>query len=411
MNNKDLAKVLGYIEHLPDETERGEARAIILQSAVDSAELKKFKLNIKGKVVNKESDGKKYLKYTQQEIKKMPDYLQKLFVVDNKIITYRVINGTYYQARYRRDGYNVTACSKDFGLMKSLFIQKFMEATEQMKKKAFPKLEEYIVDWMRVKKQTVKETTYRSYELLVNKHVLPVFGKLHLNEITRKSIQDYLFDLTEEGKNRTAQKLKQLLSNMFDMITEDFELKNPMNKIVLSPYVVKKGTALSVEEEAEVIKYCKKNSHYFGNSAILLLMYTGMRHGELASIEVFNDYLTCVSEKIRKGYADVIRKIPFSPMLKKIIHMIDFDKAKATTNESARDALKRIFPERHLHEFRYTFITRAKECGMNPEVVMLLTGHESDKDVKTSRVDRGYTTYSEEYIRKEISKYEYDLEI
>jgi len=110
-------------------------------------------------------------------------------------------------------------------------------------------------------------------------------------------------------------------------------------------------------------------------------------------------------------YADVIRKIPFSPMLKKIIHMIDFDKAKATTNESARDALKRIFPERHLHEFRYTFITRAKECGMNPEVVMLLTGHESDKDVKTSRVDRGYTTYSEEYIRKEISKYEYDLEI
>ena len=61
-----------------------------------------------------------------------------------------------------------------------------------MKKKAFPKLEEYIVDWMRVKKQTVKETTYKSYELLVNKNVLPVFGKLHLNEITRKAIQDYL---------------------------------------------------------------------------------------------------------------------------------------------------------------------------------------------------------------------------
>ena len=68
-----------------------------------------------------------------------------------------------------------------------------------------------------------------------------------------------------------------------------------------------------------------------------------------------------------------------------------------------------MFPERHVHEFRYTFITRAKECGVNPEVVMLWAGHESDSDVKTSKVDRGYTTYSEEYLLDEVHKIEYDL--
>ena len=53
-------------------------------------------------------------------------------------------------------------------------------------------------------------------------------------------------------------------------------------------------------------------------------------------------------------------------------------------------------------------ILRAKECGVNPEVVMLWVGHESDNDVKTSRVDRGYTTYSDDYLLSEINKIHYE---
>ena len=77
--------------------------------------------------------------------------------------------------------------------------------------------------------------------------------------------------------------------------------------------------------------------------------------------------------------------------------------------DSVRDLLRRIFPDRHVHEFRYTFITRAKECGVNPEVVMIWSGHEFDNDVKTSRVDRGYTTYLDEYLFRETSKVRYEL--
>lgn len=36
-------------------------------------------------------------------------------------------------------------------------------------------------------------------------------------------------------------------------------------------------------------------------------------------------------------------------------------------------------------------------------------GHELDADVKTSRVDRGYITYSQEYILQEINKIKYNL--
>ena len=40
---------------------------------------------------------------------------------------------------------------------------------------------------------------------------------------------------------------------------------------------------------------------------------------------------------------------------------------------------------------------------------MKWVGHEYDQDVKTSRVDRGYTDYSEEYAMQEINKIDYEL--
>lgn len=200
------------------------------------------------------------------------------------------------------------------------------------------------------------------------------------------------------------------MTAVFNVAVEDYpNLRTPMTKIVLTHYEAKKGTALSKDEEKQLIEYCKANPTYQGNAAMLLLMYTGMRVGELETMYREGDYVYCESEKIRRGRKQVIRKIPISPMLRRVLSIIDFDLVKRTNRSTIRDALKRVFPERHIHEFRYTFITRAKECGVNPEVVMLWVGHESDSDVKTSKVDRGYTTYSEEYLLSEINKISYDL--
>ena len=88
----------------------------------------------------------------------------------------------------------------------------------------------------------------------------------------------------------------------------------------------------------------------------------------------------------------------------------DFDKARETNPRTVATTLKRLFPNHHPHELRYTYITRCKECGVNPELVMLWDGHSQDSDVKTSRVDRGYTDYSEEYILSEAEKVNYLLE-
>lgn len=171
-----------------------------------------------------------------------------------------------------------------------------------------------------------------------------------------------MFSLTDEGKNRTAQKLKVLMTAIFDVICEDCGLRSPMSKIVLPHYEVKKGNAFTKAEEKRIVDFCRHNPQYAGNSALLILLYTGMRVGELKSMNFDGTWFTCVSEKTRRGHADILRRIPVSPMMARVLPLIDMKQAKSVSKYSVRDALKRIFPERHVHELRYTFITRVKEC-------------------------------------------------
>ena len=73
--------------------------------------------------------------------------------------------------------------------------------------------------------------------------------KQEINDLL-KDLQDYLFTLTDAGKNRSAHKLKQMLSAMFDVICEDSpSIPNPTKKLVLTHYEVKKGMAFTKEEE------------------------------------------------------------------------------------------------------------------------------------------------------------------
>ena len=155
--------------------------------------------------------------------------------------------------------------------------------------------------------------------------------------------------------------------------------------------------------------YCIANPDGATTSALLVLLYFGLRQSELASLRVIDgNYLECETSKERLGRKVSLRRIPFTPVFKRVLSYVDFEKAKNTVTSSIGTMLRRLFPNHHPHELRYTFITRCKECGVNPEVVMLWDGHTQDKDVRTSKVDRGYTDYSEEYLLKEAKKVNYE---
>ena len=260
---------------------------------------------------------------------------------------------------------------------------------------------DYGRDWLKIKEQTTKPSTYKEYERSFRIDLEPMFGNRVLAEITRNELQNYLFGIVGENKHRKADKLALMLNCIFDMAAEDFSIPSPMKKVVLPNYQTKKGQALASDEEERLIKYCKSHREVEGTDALLVLLLFGLRKSELASIKIIDGkWLQCETSKERLGQNVVLRKIPFTPQAKKYLPIIDFEKAKKANLNTISARMKRLLPERHPHELRHTFISRCKECGVASEVVSIWAGHSLSGTI-TSTV---YTHYSEEFQLKEAEK-------
>lgn len=310
------------------------------------------------------------LKFTKKEISKMPNSLKHLFAHNDIIVRYRYYKGMF-QARFRKNGVNIEVASKDFNTMKRKFIAKLLEVYDdtftvdlpkQQKKKAVT-FAECAEEWLKIKERTTKPSTFKEYLRLYTVNLKPTFSDYNLTDITRGMIQDYLFSFVDKGNHRTAEKLKLQLNCIFDMAVEDYGVQSPMKKIVLPYRETKKGTAFTKAEERKLVNFCKSKSENAASSALLVLLYFGLRQSELSSIKVIDGkWLQCETSKERMGKNVVLRKIPFTPVFKRVLPYVDFDRARDTNPRTIATTLKRLFPNHHPHELRYTYITRCKEC-------------------------------------------------
>ena len=434
MTQEELIKIVKQLNHVDLQGEaKDELTAKVLQMAADSVTLETLKALVApsrssgepvpngevAKTLGRKS--RSGFTLSKKEIKRMPEKYRRIFACEDRIIPYRFHKGVY-EAHYRRDGFKVFACAKDFKEMREKFTAKLLEQMNGERpmpmpskgKEAAPvhsdaRFADYLREWLEIKRKTCKESTVKEYERLSSVNLLPVFGDKAITDISRQELQSYLFRFIDEGKHRTAEKLHQVLCCIFDLACEDLHILSPMKKIVLPYYEPKKGSALTKEEEKQLVEFCIEHKDNEASSALLVLLYFGLRRSELKTISVENEMLTCTTSKTKMGRSEVKRSIPFTPVFRRVLPYVDFEKAKNTNVNTIYTTFKRLFPHRHTHELRYNFITRAKESSCNLEAVMLWAGHSFDKDVKSSAVDRGYTDYSKEYLVQEAQKIDYIL--
>lgn len=308
---------------------------------------------------------------SKKEIKSMPEKYRRIFACEDRIIPYRFHKGVY-EAHYRRDGFKVFACAKDFKEMKRKFAAKLLAQMTGEHAPSAPdprpihsglhskaRFAEYLNEWLEIKRKTCKESTCKEYERLSSTNLLPIFGERPIADITRQELQSYLFRFIDEDKHRTAEKLYQILCCIFDLACEDLHILSPMKKIVLPYYEPKKGSALTREEEKKLVEFCIAHRENEASSALLVLLYFGLRRSELQSIRIKNEMLTCTTSKTKMGRSEVSRSIPFTPVFRRVLPYVDFDKAKNTNVNTIYTTFKRLFPNHHTHELRYNFITRA----------------------------------------------------
>ena len=359
--------------------------------------------------------GKNGFKLTKQEIKTMPQHIRKIFIANNYIVNYRITSNGYFEARIRRKEMYIEASGRDFETMRRRFMDRLsafferppIQTTEVPA--AVPTAKtvlfgNYGREWLKTKELTTKPSTYKEYERSFRADLDPMFGDKTLSDITRTDLQNYLFGIVGENKHRKAEKLALMLNCIFDMAAEDFSLPSPMKKVVLPAYQTKRGQALTKDEELRLVNYCKTHREVEGTDALLVLLLFGLRKSELKSIEVIDGkWLQCETSKERLGQNVVLRKIPITPMARKMLPFIDFEKAKNTNLNTISTRMKRLLPERHPHELRHTFITRCRECGVQSEVVSIWAGHSLTGTI-TSTV---YTHFSEEFQLQEAEKVVY----
>ncbi len=350
--------------------------------------------------------------FTEKEIEKLPKHIKLLFKSNRIRATVRQRNGVY-EIRCQFNNNKITASSKILETAKKKFLQKLNEILPPALAPTLNNIlfSDYAKKWLEIKKRTTKPSTYKDYERSVNVDLIPFFKAKTIISITRDSLQSFLFEMIDQGKNRKAEKLHLVLRCIFDLACSDLAMPSPMAKIVLPKRQQKKGLPLTLEEESKLVNYCLRNEDSASCSALLVLLYFGLRRSELKTLTVKDNELTVITSKTKMGKGEVLRSIPFTPIFKRVLAHVDFEKAKNANVNSVSSALKRVFPSHHLHELRYTFITRCKESGVNLEAVMLWAGHEEDGDVRSSRVNRGYTVYSADYLKREAEKVNYIIDI
>lgn len=296
-------------------------------------------------------------------------------------------------------------------------LKEYLKEYEQPVKKKLT-LNDWIKIWKDVyKKRKLKESTYYHLELELNKYVINSIGKKDLNKITILDIETLLNSI---DFSRQRLKIYTYLKDIFDKALKNKKIKeNVLINIERPNHIKKQSKAFSREEQAKFILACQNEKYgdYF-----LILLYQGMRSGELSALEIndidfsknqitinktLNDNTKITSPKTQSS----IRTIPLFNQAKSILEK--YKSVKGRIFKSANDALQRNFHkilnkinlnDFTIHSLRHTFVTRWAEIGVSSKLIQKWVGHSSN-----SITEKIYTQINSDFENAEVLKKQDDF--
>ncbi len=152
------------------------------------------------------------------------------------------------------------------------------------------KFRDYAEQWMAGHVQrNLKESTFRTYRILLDQHIFPTFGNHSLREITRNEIKTLCYEKGNSGlSGGSVRAIARTLSAIFNNAIEDgIVTTNPAarpGRYVKMENRRDKISFLIAEEVTLLLKTAKKELPRF-YPFLLTALRTGMRKGELIGLQ------------------------------------------------------------------------------------------------------------------------------
>ena len=200
------------------------------------------------------------VEFTDEEIKTMPKTIKRLLILQGKRCRLRTRqsgkNGTTYEIRYRRDGYDVHACGKTIEAAKTSFIEKLKTATPNTATQCGGSIipETFaafsLYHFENFKKEKVSARHYENYLRIFNRYLLPRFKETPIKKITPLDCKAILDGVKAQGKGKTADDLHSILNGIFkNAIAHAIIERNPLALVVHTQHECENGQALSKADE------------------------------------------------------------------------------------------------------------------------------------------------------------------
>lgn len=288
-------------------------------------------------------------------------------------------------------------------------------------------------EWLEIyKKGKVKDQTYYfTYQINVEKYLIPFFGTMRLQTIRQIDIQRY-FNTVQNAETGAAlsasvlDKHKMILSSIFHAaIDNDLCFKNPVKNIKITSKPKQERHVYTAEQAKQAEQYALEHGRY----DIVLLMHTGLRRSELLGLQWtdldFERKLLHVQRAVTQTKGGIlidkpktktsVRDVPISDFIIEILEKIErtgtyviagknFDEPMKPHTYADHFAvfMRKMQEETGLpiltpHELRHTYGTLLRENDVDIYTIQKVLGH-SDISI-TSNI---YVHNDIEVLRKQL---------